>query len=373
MASERAVSNEGTPSPTTRALRILVVGDAYFSSQIFARSLASLDSGHDIAYVDVPDGDAAAPATESERQLREFSGSPAWVAEAVRGHDVLVVHGAPVSAEVLDAAPELALVCCARGGPVNVDVDAAAERGIPVVTTPGKNAEGVADLALAFMVMLARRIPEAIRRARDGDALGASAFEGAELFGSELGDKVLGLVGYGNVGARVSVRARGFGMDVAAYDPFVPATELEADGVRPIGLDELLGEADFVSVHARATPENAHMFDARRFAAMKDTGFFLNTARASLVDEHALEAALVARQIAGAALDVLHAPPSGGTHPLTLLENVIVTPHVGGATHETLARGAAMVTAEIERFARGERLRYTLDRERNGRAGSRQR
>jgi D-3-phosphoglycerate dehydrogenase / 2-oxoglutarate reductase len=341
--SSAAHSGRGGPNGSGSRLNILVIGDAYFSSHVFARSLERLESRHSISYLDIQSGHQPAPATESEHRLR-----------------VLVVHGAPVTAEVLDAAGSLALVCCARGGPVNVDLEAAADRGIPVVTTPGKNAESVADLALAFMVMLARRLPEAMRRAGDGD-LGASAFEGAEFFGNDLGGHVLGLVGFGQVGARVSVRARAFGMRLLAHDPFIPAAELEASGVEPYELDDLLRDADFVSAHARATPDNARMFDAGRFAAMKSSAYFVNTARPSLVDEAALEAALGSGGIAGAALDVLHPPPDGGDHPLARMDNVILTPHIGGATHETLARGADMIAEEIERFSEGHQLRYAIE------------
>jgi D-3-phosphoglycerate dehydrogenase len=357
MASSKSLSS----SPGRDGLRILAIGDGYFSSAVFAESFASLEHRHKVSYVDIPPGEHFSASTDSERTLREFTGTPEWVANALDGHDVLVVHGAPVSAEVLDASPALGLVCCARGGPVNVDRAAAAERQIPVVTTPGKNAESVADLALAFMVMLARRVPAALAESL-GEPLGGSAFEGASFFGHDLGGHTLGLVGFGNVGARVSVRARGFGMRVIAHDPYVSPEELEGAGVDAVALDELLSQADFVSLHARATAENGRMFDAARFGAMKPGSFFLNTARASLVDESALLAVVESGHVAGAALDVLDpVPPGAARHPLTGLENVIVTPHIGGATHETLVRGAQMIAEEIERFASGQELRYAVE------------
>ena len=165
------------------------------------------------------------------------------------GVEVLVVHGAPVTDEVLDASAELRLVCCARGGPVNVDVEAVTARGLPLVNTPGKNAEAVADLTLAFLVMLARGLPEAQRFLDEGNRL-KDNWEGAKFMGSDLRRHMLGLVGYGQVGRRVAQRALPFGMTVLVYDPFVePPTAVEQVDI----LDELLARADFVSLHARAT------------------------------------------------------------------------------------------------------------------------
>ena len=162
--------------------------------------------------------DAEPARTASERRLREYAGDPAQVARAAAGHEVLVCHGAPVSAEVLDA-PGLRLVCCARGGPVNVDVDAASERGIPVVSTPGKNAEAVAELTIAFALMLIRGLPRASRFIADGGRLAESTFEGGEFFGTEAPGTVLGLVGLGHVGRQVAIRAAALGFDRARPRP----------------------------------------------------------------------------------------------------------------------------------------------------------
>ena len=148
-------------------------------------------------------------------------GSPGQVIAALDRHDVLVVQGAPVTDAVLDAAPGLRLVCCARGGPVNVDVAAATARGIPVVTTPGKNADAVAELTIAFMVMLARRLPEILRHVEAGGEFGHDNYEGAHWFGHDLAGHTLGLIGFGQIGRRVATRARAFGMRVIAVDPFV--------------------------------------------------------------------------------------------------------------------------------------------------------
>jgi len=325
-------------------VRILVVGDSYVPVDVFREGLARLDGAHELHYVELDEERTSA----RTNTISEYVGSPEQLVEAIDGSEVLVVHAAPVTGDVL-AAPSLRLVCCARGGPLNVDVDAATERGLPVVTTPGKNAESVADLTLAFMVMVARRFSTAQRFLLDGNVPGLSVVEGAQFLGHDLVGHTLGLIGFGNVGRRVATRARAFGMDVIVYDPYQ-----DVEGVAD--LRELLRRADFVSLHARATPENENLMGPEEFAAMQPGSYFVNTARETLVDEAALEDALRSGRLAGAALDVVRPRAEGGRHPLLAYDNVLITPHVGGATHETLLRGATMVAEEIERFAAGEEL-----------------
>jgi phosphoglycerate dehydrogenase-like enzyme len=244
---------------------------------------------------------------------------------------------------------------------VNVDVAAATARGIRVVNTPGKNAESVADLTLAFLIMLARRIRRSQEFLLGGGRLGESTFEGAQFLGHDLGGHVLGLVGFGQVGRRVAARAAAFGLDVLVHDPYLDAAPA---GVTIVdSLAELLRRSDFVSLHARATPETENLMDAAAFAAMKPGAALVNTARETLVDEQALRDALADGHLSGAALDVVRPSADGARNPLLDLDGVVVTPHIGGATHETLARGGEMLAAEIERLAAGEQGRNVVNRE----------
>jgi D-3-phosphoglycerate dehydrogenase len=321
-------------------VKVLVVGDPYMPVSAYAGALAGLDGLVDLSTMQIDEAGGAPPVTESERGLREYAGDPAAVARAVAGHDVLVVHGAPVSAEVLGAAP-LRLVCCARGGPVNVDVAAATRLGIPVVNTPGKNAEAVAELAIAFALLLIRAVPQASRHLLEGGGFAESVFEGREFFGAEAPSLTLGLVGLGHVGREVAWRARALGFTVLGYDPVPPAY---AD-VELVSMDELLARSDIISLHARLTPENGRMFARDRFARMRRGSYFINTAREGLVDEDALGQALERGHLRGAALDVLERTP--GRHPLLGRPNVFVTPQIGGATAQTLARGAQRAVAAV--------------------------
>jgi len=343
-------------------MKILVVGDSFVPVPVFERGLAGLRGKHEIAYLQLDESHELVPVTPSECSIREFLGTPAQVAARVHDAEILVVHGAPVTDEVIAAAPELRLICCARGGPVNVDVAAASARQIPLVITPGKNAESVADQTLAFMIMLARGFPKAQRFLLEGGTFGESAFEGARFLGHDLIGHVLGLVGFGNVGSRVRRRAVAFGMRLVVYDPYVGIGDL-ASTVQVSSLEDLLPQSDFVSLHVRATAETENLFGAAQFAAMKPGSYFLNTARESLVDEEALDAALSSGHLGGAALDVVRPRPHGeGPHPLLRHQNVVITPHIGGATHETLLRGVTMVADEIQRFAAREPLRSVVNR-----------
>jgi D-3-phosphoglycerate dehydrogenase len=342
-------------------MKILVVGDSFVPVPVFERGLAALQGAHQLDYLQLDESQELVPKSASEGSIREYMGTPAQITGRVRGVEILIVHGAPVTDEVVAAGPNLRLVCCARGGPVNVDVAALSARQIPLVNTPGKNAESVADQALAFMIMLARGFPKAQRFLIEGGELGESAFEGARFLGHDLGGHVLGLVGFGNVGSRVRLRALAFGMRLVVYDPFVRVGHL-ASTEQVSTLDELMSKSDFVSLHLRATAETQNFFGSTQFNAMKPASYFLNTARESLVDEDALDAALASGHLAGAALDVVRPRSDGGPHPLLRHENVVITPHIGGATHETLLRGVTMVAEEVQRFAEGKPLHAVVNR-----------
>ncbi len=332
-------------------MRILVAGDSFMPASVFAEAFETLGSLHQIEYLDLDPRTTIAAETDSERRIGEFTGSPAEIIDRLRDVNVLVCHGAPITDEVLSAGEQLKLVCCARGGPVNVDVQAVAARGLTLVTTPGKNAEAVADQTVAFLIMLARRFPRAQRFMELGGRL-SSVFDGADFVGHDLGGHTLGLVGFGEVGRRVAVRANSFGMQILVYDPQL-SIRTGPSIQRAATLAELLRQADYVSLHARANAENNDLFDDQTFALMKEGSFFVNTARETLVDEGALDRALASGRLAGAALDVFHVRADDGPHPLLKHDNVIMTPHIGGATHETLLHGARMLSEEIERFATG--------------------
>jgi D-3-phosphoglycerate dehydrogenase len=275
------------------------------------------------------------------------------------GADVLVVEADLVHAEVLESVPIKMIGCC-RGEPVNIDLELATRLGIPVFHTPGRNADAVADLTLAFMLGLARHLPAIEATYRGGEAQKIEqAADYLKMYtrftGIELGGRTVGLVGLGAVGREVAARVLPFKARVLAYDPYVTAPPA---GVTMSALEPLLREADFVSMHAPVTAETHGLLSAERLALMKPTSYFVNTARAALTDENALYELLRSGKIAGAALDVLAEEPLQPGNRFLALPNVVVTPHIGGATVDVTRHQSDIVVDAMEAYLRGERPRW---------------
>ncbi len=343
-------------------MKILAVGDSFVPIHLFELGLARFASEHKIRYISLDMEAPFDPTTQSERTIIEYAGNPQQIAKALDDEEILLVHGAPITDAVLDSSPNLKVVGVARGGPVNIDVAAATERGITVITAPARNAEAVADLTLAFMVMLARGLKSSIAYVENGGRVGDLTFEGAQFFGHELGGHILGLVGFGNVGARVARRAQAFGMSILVYDPYIAPETVEGLGIRMTDLAELLVSSDFVSLHARVTSETMNFFDEKKFNAMKRGAYFINTARETLMNEQALYDAIVSQHLAGAALDMLRPHSEGMPGPLVSLPNVIVTPHIGGATHEAALRGVQILASQIDHYLAGQPMQHVVNR-----------
>jgi len=274
------------------------------------------------------------------------------------GADVLVVEADLVHADVLEGCPLVMIGCC-RGDPVNIDLELATRKGIPVFHTPGRNADAVADLTLAFLLMLARHLGPIQDTFRAGAKRITGAGDYLEMYsrftGVELGGRTVGLVGFGAVGREVATRLLAFKARVLAYDPYV---DTPPPGVAMRGLDDLLRESDFVSLHAPVTPETQNLVSRDRLALMKPTAYFVNTARAALTDEDALYEMLAAGRLAGAALDVLAEEPLQPDNHFLKLPNVLVTPHIGGATVDVTRHQSDIVVEAMERWLDGEQPRW---------------
>jgi len=288
---------------------------------------------------------------ESQRVL---AGSK--LVRALEGVHVLVTEVDQVKGYVLKKTPDLKVIACCRGDPVNIDVGAATGHGILVLNAPGRNGDAVADLTLLFMLALLRHfLPLAAMLRQPGDGMEKLARAFYDYRGNELWGKTVGLVGLGAVGRRVAQRLQAFGARVLAYDPYV-ASEAGAEvGVTLVGLDELLGESDIVSLHAPLTEETEGMIGEEEFWKMKPGAYFINTARAGLTDEEALYRALKDGHLAGAALDVFLEEPPPPDHPLLSLPNVIATPHIGGNTAEVVIHQSHIVTEDLVRLFEGQR------------------
>ncbi|MGH7321613.1 MAG: NAD(P)-dependent oxidoreductase [Candidatus Rokuibacteriota bacterium] len=227
----------------------------------------------------------------------------------------------------------------------HVDLEAATRFGILVTNTPGTNAAAVAELTMGLILSLARELVQANDLLRD---------RGWELLvGAEVGGKVLGIIGFGAIGRKVASLAKCFGMDVLAYSPRADKDGGTAQGVRFVSLDEVLQEADYVTIHTSLRDETRHLVGERELQLMKRGACLVNTARGGIVDEEALCRMLVERRIRGVALDVFASEPAIGSR-LIGLPGVITTPHIGGSTGEAFARTSESVADSIEAVSRGE-------------------
>jgi lactate dehydrogenase-like 2-hydroxyacid dehydrogenase len=241
-----------------------------------------------------------------------------------------------LTAEVLAVEPLRARILANYGVGFNhIDLDAARRRGLTVTNTPDVLTDDTADDAVMLLLMVARRAGEGEREVRAG---GWTGWRPTHMLGTKVSGKTLGLVGFGRIARAVATRAVGFGMRVLYHDPYPPPTGTPAGrGTGVATLDDLVGQADFLSLHCPATPATRHLMDARRLALMRRTAFLINTARGDVVDEAALVAALRVGTIAGAGLDVYEREPTVSPE-LLAMDNVVLLPHLGSATQET--RGA---------------------------------
>jgi D-3-phosphoglycerate dehydrogenase / 2-oxoglutarate reductase len=335
---------------------IAIIGDRFMLPSVFQEKIESAcGTGHDIRTIETAWPDEPMEhgyAVDGLDGLKEYYGKPDDVVDFVGGAEILVTQLAPLSAGMMDRLPALKLVAVSRGGPVNIDMKAARERGIIVVNTPGRNATAVAEFAIGAILAETRMIR------RGHEALRKGTWRGdlyrADLTGRELNEMTVGVIGYGNIGTKVVKLLRAFGTKVMVCDPYVQLSAEDRNaGVEHVGLDALLAQSDVVTMHPRVTPETTQMMDAVAFASMKPGAIFINTARGPLVDYEALYEALVSGQLGGAMLETFAVEPVPADWPLLQLDNVTITPHIAGASVRTVTFAAEQAAEEVRRYITG--------------------
>jgi glyoxylate reductase len=282
----------------------------------------------------------------------ELPPSPDQLAELLHGCDgALTLLTDTINGAVLDREPQLKVVSNFAVGYDNVDVPAATERGVAVCNTPDTLTETTADFAFALLMASARRIVEGMDYVRAGkwQTWGPKLLLGRDLYGATLG-----IVGFGRIGREVAKRARGFDMNVLAYDAYQDESAAQELGVTYKPLDDLLRQSDFVTLHVALTSETAGMIGKRELDLMKPEAILVNAARGPVIDTDALVAALRSGNIGGAALDVTDPEPLPADHPLVSLPNAIVVPHIASATVATRDRMAEMAARNVVAVLRGE-------------------
>jgi D-3-phosphoglycerate dehydrogenase len=281
--------------------------------------------------------------------LRLLNGEKLAARLVEEGADILIVESDSVKGPVFDV-PLLAIGSC-RGDPNNVDVAAATAAGIPVLRAPGRNADAVAELTMALMFAVNRFLVPADHDVRADQVYAGGKIPYQRYRAWQLAGRTAGVIGLGAVGRAAAWRFEGLGMRVLSYDPYNP----QATHHTPEELLAMLGECDVVSMHAVVTPETERLMGAQQFAAMKSGSIYVNSARALLHDTDALVAALQSGHLVGAGLDHFEGEHIAPDHPLCGMHNVVLTPHIGGATYDTEANHSKLIADDLARLLRGEK------------------
>jgi D-3-phosphoglycerate dehydrogenase len=298
------------------------------AEELSPAAIAQLESGFEVRYVDGSDRAALLP--------------------ALAGADAVIVRSATrIDAEALAQAPNLRVVARAGVGLDNVDVEAATKAGVMVVNAPSSNTVSAAEHAVGLLLAVARNVPQAMASLKAGEWQ-RSRFTGAELYG-----KVAGILGLGRIGELVAQRLAAFCLQVIAYDPYVPTARAAQLGVRLVGLEDLLAEADFISVHLPKTAETSGLIGERELRLVKPGVLIVNAARGGIVDENALALALKDGRVGGAGIDVFATEPPADS-PLLAFPNVVVTPHLGASTHEAQEKAGTQVARSVRLALSGE-------------------
>ncbi len=265
----------------------------------------------------------------------------AELCEKVGGYHAIIVRSATtITDKVINAATALEVIGRAGIGVDNIDVAEATRKGIAVLNTPDANATTTAELSIAHILSLSRNLPQANQSVKAGE------WRRSKFMGAELSNKVLGIIGYGNIGRIVAARAIALNMNIIAFDPFVTPEKFAADGVSGVELDELITQADYISLHCPVNDKTRHIINAEKLAAMKPGARLINCARGGLIDEAALYGQLKNGHLGGAALDVFACEPPTNS-PLLRLDNVVLTPHLGASTHEAQAAAGLEIAKQI--------------------------
>ena len=298
------------------------------AEELSPAAIAQLESGFEVRYVDGADRVALLP--------------------ALADVDAVIVRSSTrIDAEALAHAPNLRVVARAGVGLDNVDVEAATKAGVMVVNAPSSNIVSAAEHAVGLLLATARNVPQAMASLQAGEWK-RSKFTGAELY-----QKVAGILGLGRIGELVAQRLAAFGMQVIAYDPYVPTARAAQLGVRLVSLEDLLAEADFITVHLPRNAETTGLIGERELRLVKPGVVIINAARGGIVDENALAVALKDGRVGGAGIDVFTTEPPAG-NPLLAFPTVVVTPHLGASTHEAQEKAGTQVARSVRLALSGE-------------------
>ncbi|MFC7861341.1 2-hydroxyacid dehydrogenase [Arthrobacter koreensis] len=339
--------------------RILIAGDHFVLNSLLREALSRhAPDLHEPAELTLP-----WPVEPFHRiaEVDEASGDEDQLIDALQGAEICLTQMAPLTERVLRACPELRLFAVTRGGPVNANLAAAAAHGVAVTFAPGRNATATAEHTVGLTLAAVRQIPQ-----RNAELLAGawrSDYYRYNEVGPEISGATVGLIGYGAIGSRVAAILHGFGARILVFDPFIEPGTLPPEIEQASTLDELLGSADIVTLHARLTPETTGLIGARELALMRPGSILINAARGALLDYDALCDALEAGHLYGTGLDVYPSEPLPVGSRLRSIPSAVLTPHLAGASKPTAHKAAEIGAAEVGRYLRGEPLQHCANPE----------
>ena len=345
-------------------MKVFAVGDALLPERYVREGLKKfIERGDEINVISWGEDDEAI--IDQRARNLELNGPsadtpPEELEQSIADTELLMVHYCPVSEALLKKGTKLKILATCRMGTQNIDVSAATQLGILTFHVIGRTTEAVSDLTIGLMLCEARNIARA-HKAMTGGSWRKVYLNSATA--PELEAKIVGLVGFGEVGRAVMRKLKGFNLKFMVYDPFVPKAQIAEHGGQPVDLDTLLASSDFISMHATVTHEASNMIDTREISLMKSTAYLINTARAELINEQALVEALKDQRISGAAMDVFKDEPLPAEHPFLELDNVTLTPHIASSTLECLAKSPRLLVDEILNFFQTGTSRFIINPE----------
>jgi len=343
-----------------KVTKILCAGDFFVLPELFENAIRERMPSHPFEFTHIKTQWPMEPFRDIDGVF-EASGNVSELIEKLQGVEIAATHLAPFSAEVFKNAPNLKMVGVCRGGPVNIDVNAATEAGVLISYAPGRNAQAAAEFAIALMLAAMRRITRGDADLHKG--IWRGDFYSYEKTGIEISGSTVGLIGYGAIGKIVAKILIAMGAHVIVFDPYTNKALMAADGVESVELDYLLKNSSVVSLHARLTSDSKHILSEENMKLLPEGAVIVNSARGGLMDYKPLPDLLRSGRIGALALDVYDVEPPPNDWPLLGIENVVLAPHLAGATKQTAWRAANIIADEIELFLDGRVPQFVANKE----------
>lgn len=344
-------------------MKVLIIGDKFITNEVFLECFKKIFKNYPGEFeFRFHSTNWPLEPLKKNSEVAEFTGDDSEIIDLIKDAEILLTHTGCITKRVISAAGRLKVVGVGRGGPVNINIKACTERGIPVVYAPGRNAEAVAEFTIGLIIAATRNIVTSHVSFHGNKKWRGDLYDFSNV-GNELSHSTVGIIGFGAVGSRVAKILNAFGSRVIVYDPYISEAQKAEHNCEFVDLETLLKESDIISLHARYTKETKKMIDKEKIAMMKKSAIFINTARGELVDYDALYEALKKRRIAGAALDVFEAEPPPTNSELFNLDNVIACTHLAGASKQAAYLGAQKACEGVYQYLVGEVPQYCANKE----------